>query len=408
MYRDNGFKNIIIKILVFQIIIFLLVFFFVENVLERAKLEIVNRDRIIVARLLEGDSIREDDIISYITKEYSLDDLEAGNEILRKYGYDESTPIESVFILAGLRNEILIGSMTISMFFTIILLILIKIEYKKTDKKLEELILASDKVIQSDFSSYLDESGEGNFSILNHRFNQMNRIIKNNIDQSNREKIFLKNMISDISHQMKTPLSSLSIFNDILLDSDIGEEERIDFLKKGRTQIDRMKWLIINLLKSSKIEAGAIEFKKEVVPVSIMIGKALDVIGKKADISNIEIIGDRKIKFYGDENWTIEALVNIIKNGIEHGGENIKIEIRESEVFIRVIIRDDGEGIDPKDLPNIFKRFYKSGESKKDDSIGIGLYLSKLIIEGQNGTIEVKSQKNLGTDFIITFIKIYN
>lgn len=408
MYRENGFKNIIIKIIVFQIIIFLLVFFFVENVLERAKLEIVNRDRLIVARLLEGDSIREDDIISYITKEYSLDDLEAGNEILRKYGYDESTPIESVFILAGLRNEILIGSMTISMFFTIILLILIKIEYKKTDKKLEELILASDKVIQSDFSSYLDESGEGNFSILNHRFNQMNRIIKNNIDQSNREKIFLKNMISDISHQMKTPLSSLSIFNDILLDSDIGEEERVDFLKKGRAQIDRMKWLIINLLKSAKIEAGAIDFKKENVQVAKMLGKALDVIGKKADISNIEIIGDRKIKFYGDENWTIEALVNIIKNGIEHGGKNIKIEIRESELFTKISIRDDGEGIEAKDLPNIFKRFYKSSDNKKDDSIGIGLYLSKLIVEGQNGSIEVKSKKNLGTDFIITFIKIYN
>ena len=268
--------------------------------------------------------------------------------------------------------------------------------------------MASDKVIQSDFSTYLDESGEGNFSILNHRFNQMNRIIKNNIEESNKEKVFLKNMISDISHQMKTPLSSLSIFNDILLNENIDNEERKEFLEKGRTQINRMKWLIINLLKSAKIESGAIIFKREDVSVVNMIGKALDVIGKKAENSNIEVLGDRNIKFFGDENWTIEALVNIIKNGIEHGGRNIKIEIYESELFIKIHIKDDGEGIDSKDLPNIFKRFYKSSESKKDDSIGIGLYLSKLIIEGQSGTIEVKSKKNIGTDFIITFIKIYN
>ena len=247
--------------------------------------------------------------------------------------------------------------------------------------------------------------------LLNHSFNQMADRLKNSIEILQREKTFLKDTLSDISHQLKTPLSSLIMLNDLILqDENMEKEVQRNFLEKTSAQLDRMEWLIINLLKIARIEAGAIPFKKDKVKSIEVIEIALSTLNMNLVGKNqkVKIYGDLESSFYGDKDWTGEAVINIIKNSIEHSkdGGVIKIILEETPLFTSIIIRDYGEGIDKKDIPHVFERFYKVNSETKPDSIGIGLNLSKLIIESQDGTISVKSEKGKETEFIITFLNL--
>ena len=224
-------------------------------------------------------------------------------------------------------------------------------------------------------------------------------------------RIFLKDTISDISHQLKTPLSSLIMLNDLILqDKNMEEEVQRDFLEKTSIQLERMEWLIVNLLKIARIEAGAILFKKDKIKAIEPIKIALSTLSMNIDEKeqNIKIMGNLESIFYGDKDWTAEAIINIIKNSIEHSedGGIIEIFLEETPLFTNIIIKDYGEGIDKKDIPHIFERFYKVSSEIKPDSIGIGLNLSKLIVESQDGTISVKSEKGEGTEFIVTFLNL--
>jgi signal transduction histidine kinase len=230
--------------------------------------------------------------------------------------------------------------------------------------------------------------------------------LENSLSVLKREKVFLRNMISDISHQLKTPLSSLIVINDLLLeDKNMDLNMKQNFLEKERTQLERMEWLTINLLKVARIEAGAIEFKKEKVLLKDILNIALSALNHRLENQVLEIEGDENAIFYGDKEWTGEALINIIKNAIEHNRGKINISLEETPLFSSIIVRDNGEGIDEKHLPHIFERFYKVSSEVKPESIGIGLNLAKLIVESQGGTISVKSKKNEGTEFTMTFLK---
>ena len=237
----------------------------------------------------------------------------------------------------------------------------------------------------------------------------MINILKEKVELLNNEKIFLNEVISDISHQLKTPMTSLIILNDLMYE-DLPKETKIEFLDKIKSQLNRMEWLIKSMLKLSKVEAKVIDFEKKEVKVSELIKKSISPSLISMEIKNIELTvnGDENISYIGDINWSCEAFVNIIKNCIEHTDTNGKINIsyEENPLYCEVVIKDSGEGIDKKDLPHIFKRFYK-GKSSKDDSVGIGLAMAKSIIESQNGDIYVKSEKNKGSEFHIIFHKTY-
>jgi signal transduction histidine kinase len=201
------------------------------------------------------------------------------------------------------------------------------------------------------------------------------------------------------------------ILNDLMY-GDIDKEVKIDFLDKIKTQLNRMDWLIKSMLKLSKVEAKVINFKKEKIKIKELIHKSIQPILIPMEIKNIalEIEEDKEASYIGDINWSTEALVNIIKNCVEHTGEGgiINISYKENPLFSEVIIKDSGEGIHKEDIPNIFKRFYRGKSSSKEGSVGIGLAMAKSIIESQNGDISVKSEKNKGTEFHITFHKNYS
>ena len=405
MLRNEEFKSVLKKLIIFQLIIALVTSILAITYVSKVNKNILEQNIALVGNIIKDNPELKDKLIPYITKGATKEDIILGEQILSTYGYNVNLNKVSQPILKGIYPDFIIAVFVFIFLSFLPLILIIKKEYEKIYGKVQDVYKASEKVVEGDFSTYLKEEGEGDFNILNHQFNQMSNRLENTLDSLNKEKIFLKNTISDISHQLKTPLSSLIVFNDILLDNkDMDLDTRLDFLEKSTVQLERIEWLIINLLKLARIEAGAIKFKKEKVLLSEVVEIALETLSYNLKNQQININGNQNSSFFGDREWTTEALINIIKNAIEHGRGKIEISLEQTPLFSNIIIRDNGEGIDQEHLHHIFERFYKVNSQVKPQSIGIGLNLAKLIVESQGGTISVKSKKDIGTEIIVTFL----
>lgn len=338
-----------------------------------------------------------------------LNNQESGNylENYRKYGIKEQDPI-LLSIEKSYKNSlflILFYCVLISGTFGLFILYY----YHKTSKKIKEITNYMQEINEKNYSLKLESNTEGEVSILQNEIYKMTIMLRSESDNLKKEKLSLKESISDISHQLKTPLTSISIMLDNILDNpNLEEEIKLDFIKNVHHQIESINTLIIALLKLSRIEAGVVEFKKEKNSATEIIEKALENVEIIKEMKNIVIETHFKenVFFIGDKTWEIEALTNLIKNAIEHSDYGGKIEIKTSKnpIYTQIEIKDYGVGMSEKDLKNIFKRFYK-GEHGNNDSIGIGLNLVKNIVEKDNGLIEVKSKIGKGTTFIIKYLK---
>lgn len=406
MFRNKEFRSVIIKLIILQIMLGTLGLFVVTIFINQTNKNIIERDMALVGNIVKDYPELKDVVVPYITKEIPKEDIMIGQEILKSYGYNIKMDQELQPVLKDIAFNMKAIIVFIIFSFIIPLAYIIKNEYKEIYGKMKKVYQASERVVEGDFSIYLNEEGEGDFSILNHQFNQMANRLENNLDLLKKEKVFLRNMVSDISHQLKTPLSSLMVINEILLeDQEMESTVRLDFLKREKSQLERIEWLTINLLKVARIEVGSIEFKREKVLLTEMIDIVQVVLGNKLEHCQLKLVGNTKASFYGDKNWTSEALINIVKNSLEHGASEIEVILEETPLFSNITVKDNGEGIEKEHLPHVFKRFYKAKSQVKAESIGIGLNLTKLIVESQNGTIAVKSKKGQGTQMTITFLK---
>ena len=221
------------------------------------------------------------------------------------------------------------------------------------------------------------------------------------------DKMYLANNLADISHQLKTPLTSMLIMSDLLENDDLSLEERRKFLGVIKSQLHRIEWLVSSLLKMAKLDAKTIVFKKERIRAHQFLNKAIEPILMLMEEKQQQFIieGDNPIMCF-DINWTSEAFVNILKNCSEHkqAGGTLRAEVFDTAMYTEFILSDNGEGIDAKDLPFIFERFYRASKSNSD-SVGIGLAMAYSIITSQEGTISVRSKLNEGTAFSVRFFK---
>lgn len=275
-------------------------------------------------------------------------------------------------------------------------------------KEMEKLSNYLRQIASGDSTLDVRDNQEGELSILKNDIYKVTLMLTEHRAQLQRDQVKLTDAISDISHQIKTPLTSMMIMADVLHDRKLDESKRAEFTRNIGIQLERMDWLVTSLLKLSKMDAGTILFKKNQVDVSQLIKKAIDPVLIPMDIKEQSLVieGVQQSSFLGDLNWTAEALINILKNCVEHtpdGGE-IFISYTENALYTEIIISDNGKGISKKDLPYIFKRFYK-GENAGEDSVGIGLAMAYSIVKAQNGDIEVKSEDGQGTRFQIKFYK---
>ena len=219
-----------------------------------------------------------------------------------------------------------------------------------------------------------------------------------------KDKTYLADSLADISHQLKTPLTSMMVMTDLIKEN--GQpEKRDEFLSIIEGQLDKMKWLITNLLKLSRLDAGTVEFKTEPFSIKNAVEQSLNPFLVTLELKQIELLNNAEdFTVTGDEGWTVEAIENIIKNCIEHTDKNGRLTIssKGTNLYTSLIITDSGCGIEPEDLPHIFERFYQ-GKNAHCESVGIGLALAKTIFEKERATITVNSEIGVGSEFEIRF-----
>lgn len=275
-------------------------------------------------------------------------------------------------------------------------------------RELEKLSVYLREISSGHVSLDLRDNQEGELSILKNDIYKVTRMLSEHRSLLQRDKLQLTDAISDISHQLKTPLTSMTVMADLLSAPDLPPVKRTEFTHHIRIQLERIDWLVSSLLKLSKMDAKTIPFKKDRIPMKNLIQKALEPVMIPMDIKGqtVSITGDDNVSFVGDFHWTAEAVINILKNGVEHTPEGgvIGIAFSENALFTELIIADNGKGIPKEDLPYIFKRFYK-GKNASEGSIGIGLAMAQSIIASQNGVIDVTSDSGKGTQFRIKFYK---
>lgn len=409
-YFSNPELKISSTILFLLTILFMITTSFImKSYYDGLKADYVKTVGTITSRVIEKDPELESEIIPLITKDISQEEIQNGEAVLKQYGLSKNleTALFPYMKNTNVKNNFYISCIFIFMGITFITLNYF--QYAFFYNKIRLLTIGARRVTEGNYDITLNENNEGDLSKLAVSFNLMKEVITNNLNKLKGEKQFLVDLLSDISHQLKTPLSSMIVYNDIMLNKDLSKEQQETFLINNRNQLNRMEWLIKQILKLAKLDAEAIVLNKEIQSLNETIMESIDVFRDKAEEQKVTINfnGNEEVCLFHDRLWMEEALSNIIKNGIEHskyGGE-INIEIGELPIYTKIMISDNGEGIREEDLPNIFKRFYKAKTSKKSDSIGIGLALAKSIIQLHDGVIEAQSKIGEGTKFTIIFLK---
>lgn len=279
---------------------------------------------------------------------------------------------------------------------------------RKVEKQIEDLISYLTRVQDRLDLPEMEQFREGQLSILQSEIYKVVVLLREAYSEELSQKRYMADMLSDISHQIKTPISAITIMTDLLEEPELSDEQRLDYADKIDKQAKRITWLIRNLLTLAQLQADVLELKKESVYVKDILRDIQDSLEIMAELKGIQLIceSDAAICISCDKHWMTEALLNIVKNSVEHTNEGgtVKVQVVQDTIATHIHIVDDGEGIDSKHLPHIFERFYKAGNASAN-SIGIGLAMAKQIILKQNGTITVASKKGVGTDLYIKLFR---
>lgn len=329
-------------------------------------------------------------------------------DLFKKYGINiqnESLSIKQ----QNLNNQYFLFTIISILIYSLTIILIIIIYNKKEKTKINKITNYLKELNNHQYSLAIEDNQEEDLSLLKNEIYKTAITLNEQTLLLKKDKESLKDSLSDISHQLKTPLTSINLMIDTLRHQDnLSSTERRELLNNIHRKITNTNFLVHSLLKLSKFDANTIEFNRQNNTLSKILKEVLDNLSTLSDLKDIKINikGSKDISLYCDYKWEVEALTNIIKNCIEHSNNSSKIDItyQKNDIFTKIIIQDNGCGISKKDLPHIFDRFYKAQNSSKD-SIGIGLSLAKTIIEKDNGYITVDSVINKGTTFTIKYLK---
>ena len=408
MINKTSIKKIIIPGIAL-IFIAILGFFIVSTIQNKKYEKIVNET---ISNFIDEikekyPETSEEDIIKILNDIENTNEQKEKMKILKKYGYTNN-----LSYIKKLENEMYSNmkfNIVVICVFGILILTIVLIYNRKKEREIKKINKYLNEINNGNYELKIEENCEDELSKLKNELYKTTVLLRETAENSEQEKINLSNSLADISHQIKTPLTSIRIMLDNIEDNpNMDSKTREEFIEDISKQIDWISSLAISLLKLAKFDAGAIKMNDQEVNVKKLINNVISNLAILLDIKNIKIeqkIDDDTI-IKADYNWQLEALTNIIKNAIEHSNENgtIHIDVENNSVFVKIKIRDEGEGIDKKDIKHIFDRFYKAKKSS-ENSIGIGLSLAKTIIEQENGYIKVDSEVDRGTTFEIKYLK---
>ena len=296
----------------------------------------------------------------------------------------------------------------LSLLTTFAILMVCFLYFRRQNKMLEDAVSQINSYLGGNANARIECDDEGELYRLFHTVNSLAAVLNAHADNELREKEFLKNTISDISHQLKTPLAALNIYNGLLQDEDIEVSSVKEFAGLSEQELDRIETLVQSLLKITRLDAGAIVLEKNAENVADMMRDIELHFAYRARQEKKEIIlsGSDHLSLFCDRDWLNEAIDNIVKNAFDHteSGATIRAAWKELPSGVQIVITDNGCGIHPEDIHHIFKRFYRSRFSKDKQGIGLGLPLAKAIVEAHNGTIEVDSELGIGTTFTMNFL----
>ena len=349
-------------------------------------------------------------VAAAFTKDKTDSDLEAGRQILKEAGYHENTDPRMVPAGAAYqkRTAVMLGGMLFGVFTAVFLTVWIYIRrQKKAFAKADTVIT---RFLEGDTDQRIDSEETGDWYSLFHRINELAAILSAQAEHEKQTRVFLQDMISDVSHQLKTPLAALKMYDEIMAQEGTDGKTIHAFSQKSLREIRRVEDVVYTLLKIARLDAGVVRMEKAEENMEMLLKDVTERFETLAarEAKEIVLSGSGDVSLYCDALWMSEALGNVVKNALEHTGRGGKVVIswERTPLLTNIVVEDNGTGIHQEDIHNIFKRFYRSHISQDTHGIGLGLPLAKSIVEAHQGTVSVTSRVGKGSRFVLSFFTI--
>lgn len=402
-------KVLLYGITITCVISFLLAFGISSLMAKEYQKDLMQHDYFVAGYLLNHSDTLE---LSAFTAEQNENDIETGRNALEAIGYDDSLSAKLLPSVLSYRNQAMIALFFLLLFAFGIVYVLVIYYLNRQHKAIKGAEKSIREFLDGNTMCRIESEETGDWYSLFHAVNELSAILSAHADNEKQTKEFLQDIISDVSHQLKTPLSALKMYNEIIGRSDTDQAAVMDFPQKSLREIKRIEDVVYTLLKLARLDAGIIQMQKAPENISVLMQDILERFELWADRENktITLSGDANITFHCDALWVSEAVGNIVKNALEHTAEGGHITVRweQTPLLTQIVVEDNGKGIHPEDLYNIFKRFYRSRFSQDVHGIGLGLPLAKTIVESHGGTISVTSKIDVGTTFTLNFFNLTN
>ena len=348
--------------------------------------------------------------ISAFTSQPNENDIERGRAALASIGYDETTSMRFLPAVQIYRNQTMFSVFLLLVFLFGAIYLSLFLYLRRQHKAFSNAENTIRQFLDGNTTSRIECSQAGDWYSLFHAINEMATILSAHAENQRQTKEFLQDIISDVSHQIKTPLSALKMYHEIIESHKDDATTVSSFTEKSQREIKRMEDVIYTLLKLARLDAGIIQMEKTPENLSVLMQDVLERFETWAEREHktITLSGKEDVVLSCDALWVSEAIGNIVKNALEHteDGGHIGVKWSQSPLMTQIEIADDGKGIHPEDLYNIFKRFYRSRFSSDVHGIGLGLPLAKSIVEAHGGTISVTSSLGAGTTFTLNFFNL--
>ena len=400
-------KTLLIAITAVCLISFLLAGGIATLLAKNFQQELLLHDYGVAGHLLNNESELS---ISAFTSQLNENDIERGKEALVSIGYDETTSMRFLPAVQTYRNQAMLSIFLLLVFLFGVIYLSLFLYLRRQHKAFSNAENTIRQFLDGNTTSRIECSQAGDWYSLFHAINEMATILSAHAENQRQTKEFLQEIISDVSHQIKTPLSALKMYHEIIESHKDDASTVSSFTEKSQREIKRMEDVIYTLLKLARLDAGIIQMEKAPENLSVLMQDVLERFETWAEGEHktITLSGKEDVVLSCDALWVSEAIGNIVKNALEHteNGGHIEVKWSQSPLMTQIEISDDGKGIHPEDLYNIFKRFYRSRFSSDVHGIGLGLPLAKSIVEAHGGTISVTSSLGAGTTFTLNFFNL--